>query len=230
MYNTLMQPGGIISPGAPPENQQPAETQDTDNAPEPKQLEQASNPEQPAAETPRQNAGWQFHPEEDEPPPSQAPAAVPHAATVNWTASEYVAHDKNAGWYLLVIVASAATAAVVYLLTREWISFSVVMILGLSFAAFGARKPRTLEFVVDHSGVHIGQKLYPYSMFKSFSVIEEDAIRSILLMPLHRFNLPINVYYDPTDEDKIVDTLGSYLPHENRDPAAIDNFMRKIRF
>ncbi|MGH9856628.1 MAG: hypothetical protein ACRD4B_02175 [Acidobacteriota bacterium] len=224
-----MQPGGIISPGAPPE-QQPAEPQAPSDTPAPPQPDQSlPEPEKPETpEAPEPASGWQFHPEEDT-SPGQA-SAPRHAAAVNWTASEYVAHDKNASWYLLVVIATAGIAAVVYLLTREWISFSVVLIIGISFAAFGARKPRTLEFAVDHSGVHIGQKLYPYSMFKSFSIIEEDAIRSILLMPLHRFNLPISVYYDPADEDEIVDALGSYLPHENRQPAAVDNFMRKIRF
>jgi hypothetical protein len=186
-----------------------------------------STPDQEPAE--QEKADWQFHDDEGEAQGDQ-PLAIQQMPAVTWTASEFVSHDKNAGWYMLVIVGSAAIAALVYLITRDVISPIVIVILGISFAAFGARKPRVLEYAIDNTGVHVGSKTYPYGLFKTFSVIEEDAVRSILLMPMQRFNLPISVYYDPADEEKIVEALGAHLPHQDRKPTPIDNFMRKIRF
>jgi hypothetical protein len=227
-----MQPGETITPGTPPEQPQSTAPQEP-NPPVSRQPAQVPDPPQEPASLQQPapaDAGWHFKPEGDEAFGDDQSAPAFHPATVSWTASEYVAHDKNAGWYLLVVLASAGVTMAVYFITREWISAGVVLILGISFAVFGARKPKTLEYAVDSTGVHIGPKQYPYSLFRTFSVVEEDAIRSILLMPMQRFNLPISVYYDPADEEKIVEALGSYLPHEDRQPAAIDRFMRKIRF
>lgn len=175
-----------------------------------------------------QEAGWQFKSEEED-YSSQAPATQSMSA-VNWTASEYVAHEKGAGWYMLVVASSLVIAAVVYLITREMVSPVVVGILGISFAAFGARKPQVLDYSIDNSGIQVGAKHYPYGMFRTFSVLQEGGVRSILLMPLQRFSQPLSIYYEPTDEERILDALGAHLPHEDRKIGPVENLARKIRF
>src|SRR5437870_2945293 len=41
---------------------------------------------------------------------------------ITWTASEFVAHEKSAGWYLALTVVALVIAGVIYLLTRDIIS------------------------------------------------------------------------------------------------------------
>jgi hypothetical protein len=84
--------------------------------------------------------------------------------------------------------------------------------------------------MVDEHFLYIGQKFYDWGMFKSFSVIEEDAINSIYLTPLKRFMPAISVYYSPDDEEKILTTISNYLPHEERARDFIDKLMHRIRF
>jgi hypothetical protein len=233
VYNTLMQPGQTINPG-----EQPSAPQSTAPAPSPVPPEVPSPPspvkqQQPEAPDPlgsetSPSSNWQFN--ANDPAGDPENTFMPAADPVTWTASEFVSHEKNAGWYMLVVFGAIGLAAVIYLLTKDLVSPIVIVVVGITFAAFGARKPRVLDYAIDSRGVHIGNRTYPFNMFRTFSVVEEGAIRSILLMPMQRFNLPISVYYDPADEDKIVEALGSYLPHQDRQPAAIDNFMRKIRF
>ena len=203
----------------PQPTQQPATEAITDQRPETEEPEEVSAME----------STWQFSATDDDYSGQAAPQPQ-SAHPVNWTASEYVAHDKNPGWYLMVVLGSVVIALIVYVVTRDYVSPAVMIVLGIAFAAFGARKPQVLEYGVDNGGVHIGQKSYPYGMFRTFSVLEEDAIRSILLMPLQRFNLPISIYYDPMDEQRIVEALSLHLPHEDRQVGPIDNLMRKIRF
>lgn len=155
---------------------------------------------------------------------------MPDTRSASWTASEYVAHHKNAGWFMLLILATIAASGLIYLVTDELISAVVIGIVGLAFGIFAARPPQTLDYVIDEAGLHIGQKSYPYHIFRSFSVLDEGVMPSILLMPMQRFNLPITIYYDPKDEETIVTVLGSHLPHEPREVSAIDRFMSKIRF
>lgn len=221
-----MQPGQLYNPGESPEPH-----------PQPEQDHQLPAPQERAAPAPEHapqvapgqaEPAWQFN-EEADANTDENPVLQP-APTVTWTASEYIAHDKNAGWYLLAILAAIVLAGFVYLITRDAVSPAVVVVLGVAFAVFGARKPQVLEYSISSAGVQIGQKLYPFGLFRTFSIIEEDAVRSILLMPLQRFNLPISIYFDPSDEQKIIEALSAHLPHEERRMSPVDNLMRKIRF
>jgi hypothetical protein len=51
-----------------------------------------------------------------------------------------------------------------------------------------------------------------------------------MLIPLRRFDLPINLHFDEADGEKIVNILGNYLPGEERNAPAVDRLMSKIRF
>lgn len=154
----------------------------------------------------------------------------PATQTISWTASEYVGHQKSAAWFGALGMAILAMTIAIYFMTKEVISAVMVAIFGGVFGVFAARQPEVLEYSLNNSGLQVGPKFYSYDRFKSFSVIEEGPIRSILLMPLQRFMPSLTIYYDPNDEDKIVYVLGSYLPHEDRAHDMLDRLMRKIRF
>jgi hypothetical protein len=40
-------------------------------------------------------------------------------------------------------------------------------------------------------------------------VVPEGAFNSIVFMPLKRFAVPLSIYYDPKDEDKIIAVLSA---------------------
>lgn len=206
----LMQPGDTIKPG-----EQPAQ----------------NSPEVPESQAPTQEAtdqsGWTFREEE---PSRQTAASDASTAEVNWTASEYVAHDKGTGWFMGLAAATGLATVVVYLLTGDIVTVVVVLVVAIVFGAFALRKPRVLSYKIDNSGITIADKHYPYASFRSFAVQEEGAIDSILLIPLKRFMPGLSIYFPPEQEDQIVGTLGAYLPHEERPPDAIDRLMRKVRF
>lgn len=171
---------------------------------------------------------WQFH--ADQPAP-QAPAKPSTTDDgVHWTASEFIAHTKTAGWYMLLVVAALLLAGFVFIVTKDKISAVMIVIVAVIFAVFAARKPRELNYQVDGSGVQIGPKAYPYGAFRSFSIVEEGAIESIWLMPLKRFMPILTIYFDPKDGQKIVDVLAQFLPVENRQMDPIDRLMHRLRF
>lgn len=222
-----MQPGEVIGPGGQlpeePEKPEDRSTQDNEPAaqssPEPS-VSETDNPQEPSG-------GWEFTDEEES--VAGAPPPVQHD-TVIWTASEYISHEKNASWYLVLGVAVVLAAAATYLLTQELVSSVVIVIMGAAFGAFAARKPQELSYVLDNTALRVGPRAYPYAQFKSFTVLEEGPIHSIMLMPLQRFMPPLSIYYDPSDEDKIAEALSSYLPYEDRKQDMVDRLMRKVRF
>ncbi len=196
-------------------------------------LMESELPQQPVEQQPGQSvepSNWQFKPDDTAAPAPSSPASVSNATPVSWTASEFIAHQKSAGWYILLSLAAVAVAVVIYFLTRDYISSGIILLAAVALGVFAARKPRTLNYQLDNTGIHIGSKSYPYGDFKSFSIIDEGMISSITLTPLKRFMPPLSMYYEHKDEDRITGTLGAYLPFEEGKPDMVDNFMRRIRF
>ena len=154
-----------------------------------------------------------------------------HVDTIEWTASEYVQHEKDARWYGALIVAGVVITALTFFITRQDILATVtVFIAFIAIIVYAGRKPDTKHYAVHEKGVKVGDKEYAYSEFRSFSVVEEGAIDSIWLKPLKRFAPAVVIYFSPEDEEKIIDTLSVYLPHEDRELDAIDKFSKKVRF
>jgi hypothetical protein len=149
---------------------------------------------------------------------------------VQWSASEYVAHEKSAGWYGLFFAGSLAIVALVFLITRDILASIVVLLSCSAISVYAARKPGTNSYVVDEKGVKVQERFYPYSTFRSFSLVEEGAINSIWLKPLKRLSPIVVMYFSPEDEQKIVDVLANFLPHEDRELDAIDRFSKRMRF
>jgi len=180
-------------------------------------------------QTPTQ-PGWQYSPEQETHGPSaDLPAAKP-VGEVSWTASEFIAHHKNTGWYLRLAGAGFLAVIVVFVITRDFISAFLVALAIIFLGSLAGRKPRSLQYQVDGAGIHIGQRSYPYHDFKSFSVIDEGGISSIDLMPLKRFMPSLSVYYEPQDEERIIAVLTTQLPFEEGKKDAFDRFMHRIRF
>lgn len=232
-----MQPGQTIAPGshsntaeAKRENKQSS----ADQKPKAKQPQsQGIPPKKTDASTakPEADSLWQYKGNDDQAPnDSEAPAASTYVQPISWTASEYVAHQKGASWFVSILFVVAVLVAVVYFVTRDVVSASVIGIIGILFVIFAARRPQVLEYSIDGTGIHVGQKTYPYGQFRSFSVLEDEAVPTIMFMPMRRLGLPLSIHFDPDDSEKILDILGSHLPGEEREAPPVDRLMNKIRF
>jgi hypothetical protein len=149
---------------------------------------------------------------------------------VTWTASEFIAHDKSAGWYALLGLGSLALAALTYLVTRDLISTVVIIVAALALGAFASRQPRQLQYSLEQTGLRIGERFYSYELYRSFAVVPEGVFSSIVFMPLKRFAPLTTIYFDPADEDRIIDVLEPRMPLEDYNHDLIDRFMRQIRF
>lgn len=190
-------------------------------------------PPQPAAPAPAKA----------DPAPQLPPVPVPPVVTrndddavsvdeggVTWTASEFVAHEKSANWYLSFAGSAILLGAVIFLLTRDFVSLVVVFVAAVVMGIYASRKPRQLTYRIDEAGIAIGPKHFGYEEFRSFSIMPEGAFSSIVLLPLKRFSPLTTIYFAPDDEDTIVDMLVDRLPFEDFKFDAVDRLMRRIRF
>lgn len=243
------QPGQVIVPqsaeepgqpqpgvGAPPMPVRPAEEPDDapqpvpDPVPGPDQMATAPYGQPVAAPIaePAQDATWQYQ-QSAAPAPTAFEPALPQDG-ITWTASEFIAHEKGAQWYGLLLLVGLAAASADYLLFRDTISSVIILLAVVAFSALSARKPRTQQYTITPGGLQIGAKAYFFQDFKNFSIAEEGAIASIVFMPMKRFMPALTIYVAPDMEDQVVDFLSALLPFEQHRADAVDSLMRRIRF
>ena len=153
----------------------------------------------------------------------------PRDTSIVWTASEYIEHERGAGWYLVLLLVTAVIAGISYLLFKDYVTVGIIVVLGVIVAIAVGRKPRQVQYQLSRQGIQVGEKTYNYSQFRSFSIIREGTLSSIELMPLKKLMIPVSAYFGPADEERIVDIIGQYLPYEERQMELVDKLSRRLR-
>lgn len=186
------------------------------------------------------NSPWAYKPDgktvSQQPPlpsPGQRAAAPARPAgdmVVTWSASEYIDHTRGGGWYSALIAGTAGLAALVYLITQDYFAVGVTIVLGIIVGFFSTQKPKQQTYELSLTGLKAGDKTYPYTSFKSFAIIHENALYSLNLIPVKRFMPPISVYFDPSQEKKIVEIIGTHLAYEEGSLDTIERLSRRLRF
>ena len=189
---------------------------------------------------------------EPEAPVEEAQAPVTHAEEVlfdasdspqhsvdievNWKASEYIHHEKNSSWYFGLLGAAILVGVILYLVNDDLTSFggitsyAVLAVMTAAIMVYANRKPETLEYHLDPEILRIGDREYLLDDFRSFSIVQDGGVVSVTLAPLKRFMPPVSLYYDPNDEENIINILASVLPHEETELDFVDRLIRKVRF
>lgn len=187
-----------------------------------------------------EDTNWEYHADDghqtesqqeqtitDEPEPAPVAKQPPK---VTWSASEYMEHKHDAVWYAGLIAITVGLGALLYFFTDSIFSALLVPILGITIGVFASRRPQAITYELNESGITIAGKFYAYNIFKSFSVIDEGVVHSLLLSPIKRFMPPISAYFADEDGDKIVNTVGSHLPYEARSMERTERIARRLRF
>ena len=195
--------------------------------------------EQDTLTKPEEEVSWQYKPTDqsksaDQPYPGNSASAPPPASkgsgsSVTWTASEFIEHHHSAGWYMLLILTTVAVASGVYFLTKEYFAAGTIGVVGLIVAIFASRKPQKVAYELSASGLRVGQKMYAFGLFKSYSVVKEGGFSTLNLLPLKRFMPPVSAHFASEDEERIVGTISDYLPYEEHKTDGIDRLSRKLK-
>lgn len=182
-------------------------------------------------------ANWQFKPESEvqsgytgDEFATTAGVPLPKLEPVEWTASEYISHEKSTMWYFSLFSFGLVTTVVVYLLTKDILASIAILVGCASMGIYAGRKPSVKKYTINENGIQVDDVFHPYAKFRSFSVVEEGAINSIWLKPFKRVSPTVVMYFSPEEEQKIVDVIANFLPHEQRELDVVDRFSKKIRF
>lgn len=160
-------------------------------------------------------------------------SVAPDAAddnVVTWEASEYIHHQKGAGWYLGLAGIAILLCALIYVFLDDWFSVIVILLMAVAVGVYARREPQVQRYSISRNGLSIGQHTYHISEFGSYQLADEGVVQSATFIPLKRFMPPVSVYFLPQDGEKIMDVLASVLPREDHQPDIVDRLMRRVRF
>lgn len=199
-------------------------------APEPIASPQPQPEQQPQIEGPAAaSSPYAFAAEQPgfEPEPAPTPGSD---RTVTWVAPEFIAHQKDFGWYAVLALGAIIVAAAVQLVFKDVFSTAVVLVVALLFGAYGAREPRDIQITLDMHGITLGNKTRDYNEFRSFSIAHDGPLPSIVLAPLKRFGMLVTIYYNIEQENDIAEELSLHLPYVEHKTDPIDALMHRLRF
>lgn len=164
-------------------------------------------------------------------------AVAPHNGTevirpdhsYSWQASEFIYHEKPAGWYA-GLWAIAAALSLVLGLTGQWLAIGVVTVMALAIAVYSRKQPRTLDYTVDGHGVSVDGKLRPYRQFLSFSIHPDLSWASVDLEPAQRLTPRLTLLCGNDQLDRIEAILSDHLPKVQRAPDLTERLARYLKF
>jgi len=88
----------------------------------------------------------------------------------------------------------------------------------------GCPAAKSSNHSINETGLRMGENCTPTSISKSFAVQTEDAINSIVLLPLGDLCYQ-SVYIAPQKTDNVLDVISLYLPFEDKPTDLVDRAM-----
>jgi hypothetical protein len=180
------------------------------------------------------SAGWSFEAEDDDNSNDNLQTEMPDVKgpdqpqEVSWQASEYISHQRGIGWYAgFVSVVFAISAGIIYW-QRDIFSVVVLLLLSGGLLYFINAKPNSRTYIIDDDGISIGDALFPFETFRSFSIQAERGLYLLTFRPLKRFGLPTEAYMTKAEVDLVVAILQRHLPLEEREMNFIDKTINQL--
>jgi hypothetical protein len=151
------------------------------------------------------------------------------AEPVRWQATEYIHHDKSALWFVIFGIIVVVIMAIAIIFIRS-ITFDILVpVMAASLLVYAYRPPRLIDYTLSRQGLHVNDRLYPFSEFKGFGVVRDGGEYSVMLLPVKRFKPGVSVYFPEEAGEAIVDMLGVRLPMQELHLDIVDQIIRKLR-
>ena len=145
---------------------------------------------------------------------------APAKEVVTWHAPEFQYLEKSKKWYIIVISAAVVIAGIFGFLGYYLSMFPLylgaiaVVLAPVALIKNAFVKPRIIKYSITEQGVEIKNRPHPYSMFKSFLVVENPGDNLLYLYPKKRFSMPVTVHLADLSTKDVTTIIGRYLPLE----------------
>lgn len=168
-------------------------------------------------------------PQDNVPSPASSEITNPDLEIANWQAQNIITGDKNKLWYF--VFAGVLTALlVVSWLIQSWTFALLIIVSAIAIlVVLSSNNIRQISYSLSGRGFYIDGNLHEYADFRSFGILKEDNVFSIVFLPKKRFSPSVSIYFPEENGEQIVDILGSILPMEDIKLDFIDKIVRKLK-
>lgn len=147
---------------------------------------------------------------------------------IRWEAPEYTHHERSLGWFIIFGVVTLVLAVAAILIIKS-ITFAILVpVMAIALFIYTQHAPEVLRYTLSRKGLHINDKLFTYSQFKSFGIVEHNGMHSAVLVPRKRFQLGQTVYFPTEVGEQLVDMLAARLPMKELEPDALDRLLARL--
>ena len=147
---------------------------------------------------------------------------------IRWEAPEYTHHERGAGWYVIFGIVTLVLVVAAILIIKS-ITFAILVpVMAIALFVYTQHSPELLRYTLSRKGLHINDKLYAYSQFKSFGIVDHNGTHSAVLVPRKRFQLGQTIYFPVEVGEQLVDMLAARLPMKELEPDALDRLLARL--
>lgn len=151
-------------------------------------------------------------------------------AIFQWTAPEYIQHERGPKWFLIAGVI-LAIVILVSLLTRNWtLAIAIVVLAAVYEFTRRQHPPKEIDIRITDLGIHAGHMFFPYSNIRAFWLFYENGIKTLHLS-IHR-RLFSDVIIQLADQDPAVirEYLVGQIPEwEGKHERVTDVILRLLK-
>lgn len=161
--------------------------------------------------------------------PERTPKATDLTEPIAWDAPEGTKIQRGGGWYVGFALILLSLMALAILVFKSW-SFALLLpIMAVALFVLTDKNPRIINYAISPKGIYVADRLYDFSEFRAFGLMEYDGLHSAVLLPVRRFSPGLTIYFSEIEGEKIVDMLGARLPMQEIKPDALEKLIRLIK-
>lgn len=134
---------------------------------------------------------------------------------MEWEIEEYQPRERGQDWYWAIGVVTLALSVAAFIFSDTFMLALFILVAGGTLMLFAMRDPDIITVRVTDRGVRVDDKLYPFPVFDSFWV-DEDEAPSVLILKTEQVYSPLIVLPIATDIDHeaLRDMMLEYLDEE----------------
>ena len=162
---------------------------------------------------------------------------MPENDIISWQAPEYDYRPKDVSWKWIILI--AAVILIVFAIWQKNPLFIFFIIIALFLINhFSGQFPKVWQFKISEKGISVSlpdkkerEKFYGFEDMESFDIhIVGEEYKELILKLKSRFTPYLKINIHISDEEKIRNFLGKFIPREEHNQSLVDVFLRWVGF
>ena len=148
---------------------------------------------------------------------------------INWTAPEFVRHEKGPAWFLWLFIIAGIFFAIAILM-KSYIFAFIIFLAAFSLYIQAHKKPRKIKFVINEKGVLTGSELHAWDNLNSFRIFENEEVSYISFESKKILRPRLNIPLGGQEIAVIKDALKNFINEKKYEESMLDILARRLKY